>query len=222
MTLRYKTAFMKQLFTKTDKHLIPSLPRFTFPGRIFVIQGRAEAERAVRALERQKIIGIDTETRPTFRRGVSYKVALLQISTMDTCFLFRLNFFGFIPALQRLLSSQDIVKVGLSLKDDFHMLRLRHDFTPGAYIDIQDEIKEMGIEDMSLQKIFANIFHQRISKTAQLSNWENDVLTDAQKLYAATDAYACLVLYNEIRNLKKTGKYELLPPPAPSEVQVSN
>lgn len=208
---------MKQLFTKTDKHIIPALPRFTFPGRIIVIQGKAEAERAVRALEKQPLLGIDTETRPTFRKGAMHKVALLQVSTPHTCFLFRLNFIGFTPALRRLMSSKETLKVGLSLRDDFHMLRLRNEFTPGAYVDLQDMAKDMGIEDMSLQKLFANVFRQRISKTAQLTNWEADVLSASQKLYAATDAYACIKLYEELKALRESGNYHLLPPPPEPE-----
>lgn len=206
---------MTQLFRKTDKHIIPTLPRFTFPGRIVVISRQGEAERAVRALERQKLLGIDTETKPTFRRGAMHKVALLQVSTRNTCFLFRLNVLGFTSDLQRLLASTQVVKVGLSLRDDFHMLRLRHDFTPGAYVDLQDTVREMGIEDMSLQKIFANVFRRRISKSAQLTNWEAPLLSDSQKLYAATDAYACLVLYDELRQLQESGDYEIIDAPAP-------
>lgn len=204
---------MKQLFRHTDKHIIPTLPRFTFPGRIVVISRTAEAERAARALERQDLLGIDTETKPTFRRGAMHKVALLQVSTRNTCFLFRLNVLGFTTALQQLLASTQVVKVGLSLRDDFHMLRLRHDFSPCAYIDLQDTVRGMGIEDMSLQKIFANVFHQRISKSAQLTNWEAPILSDSQKLYAATDAYACLVLYEKLRQLQESGDYEVIDAP---------
>lgn len=210
---------MKSLFVKTDKSQIPSLPRFSFPGKIVVVQSLAEAHRAVRALRKAPLIGIDTETRPSFRKGVTHKVALLQASTEHTCFLFRLNRFGLPADLAALLGDADVCKVGLSLKDDFHQLSQRYPgFSPQGFIDLQPYAHEMGIEDMSLQKLFANVFKQRISKAQQLSNWEADVLDEKQKLYAATDAYACIMLYREMRRLREAGDYTLLPPVVPQEV----
>lgn len=197
------------LFVRTDKHFISELPRFMYTGLIKTIIGEAEAERAVSVLRKNRILGIDTETRPSFHKGESHKVALLQISTEDICFLFRLNRLGFPKCIIDLLSDESILKVGLSLKDDFHMLRARHDFTPKGFIDLQNFVKEMGIEDMSLQKLYANIFHMRISKNARLSNWEANDLTEQQQRYAATDAYACLKLYEKLCRLKENGNYTL-------------
>ncbi|MDY2915081.1 MAG: 3'-5' exonuclease [Alloprevotella sp.] len=202
----------KQLYVSTPKTIIPDLPRFTFEGRIEVIQSESEAIRAVRALKGAPLLGIDTETRPSFRKGEKHKVALLQVSDRDICFLFRLNMLGFAPCLVELLSDPTITKVGLSLRDDFMMLRGRRSFTPGGCIDLQEKAKLFGIEDMSLQKLFANIFGQRISKTAQLSNWEADTLTQSQKVYAATDAYACILLYEELLRLRQSGNYTLIQP----------
>lgn len=202
---------MRQLFIKTDKTFIPNLPRYAFEGKIYVIQSASEAERAVEILRRSPILGIDTETRPTFKKGVSHKVALLQVANEQLCFLFRMNEIGFLPCMANLLADPNVLKVGLSLKDDFLMLKRRDtNFQPGGYIDLQNYVKQMGIEDMSLQKLYANVFHKRISKNAQLSNWEADILTDAQKVYAATDAYTCIQLYKELERLKKSNEYELV------------
>lgn len=180
-----------------------------YTGPIQTIIGVDTAERAVSVLRKSRLLGIDTETRPSFRKGESHKVALLQISTEELCFLFRLNRIGFPQCLIDLLSDESILKVGLSLKDDFHMLRARHPFSPKGFIDLQDFVKEMGIEDMSLQKLYANIFHMRISKNARLSNWEASDLTEQQQRYAATDAYACLKLYDRLCSLKEKGNYIL-------------
>ncbi len=170
---------MQELFVRTDKKLIPTLPRYTFEGRIIVIQSENEANRAVAFLRTQKIVGIDTETRPSFRRGQQHKVALIQIATPDICFLFRLNYMGFPDSLIKLLEDTQIAKVGLSLKDDIHQLEQRHPgFNPQNFIDLQQIATRMGIEDMSLAKLFANFFRQRISKNAQLSNWEADALDE--------------------------------------------
>lgn len=199
----------RHLFIKTDKTFIVSLPRFTFDGKIVVVQSERETRQAIDYLSHCDIVGFDTETRPSFQKGVVHKVALLQISTENICFLFRLCMTGLMPEVIRFLSDKSIVKVGLSLSDDFMMLRKRAAFTPEGFIDLQTYVKEMGIEDLSLQKLYANLFHQRISKRAQLRNWEADVLDDAQKLYAATDAYACLKLYKELQELRNTGAYVL-------------
>lgn len=178
-----------------------------FSGRIIVVQSELEANKAVDYLMAQPLVGIDTETRPSFTRGVVNKVALLQVSTLDTCFLFRLNVIGICPAIKRFLESEQVVKVGLSLKDDFTVLRRRTDFIPGGMVDLQHLVKEMGIKELSLQKVYAIFFGQKISKAQRLSNWEVDVLTDKQKIYAATDAWACVMIYNRMNDLKETGDY---------------
>lgn len=204
------------LYTQTDKALIPTLPRFLFEGKIVVVQSESEARRAVKVLRAAPLVGIDTETRPAFHRGVSYKVALLQLSTHDISFLFRLNQTGLLPCLCDLLSDGSVKKVGLSLKDDLLMLRRRTEFRPAGFIDLQDEARAMGIADMSLQKLFANILGGRISKGARLTNWEADALTEAQQRYAATDAYACILLYERMQALQASGDYQLVTLPTTS------
>ncbi len=204
---------MKLIKDKFDKKDIQTLPKVLFDGRIFIVLNESEADRAVDYLLRQSVLGFDTETRPSFRRGHINKVALLQVATATTCFLFRLNRIGLPDSILRLLEDVRITKVGLSLKDDFHNLRQRRDFTPGHFIELQNEVQLLGIEDMSLQKIYANLFAQRISKTQQLTNWEADTLTQAQQLYAATDAWACLNIHAEVMRLQQTGDYQLLTSP---------
>lgn len=201
---------MKTLYNRFDKKEISLLPRAIFGGRIFTIQTESEANKAVDYLLSFKLLGVDTETRPSFKKGKVNSVALLQVSTEDTCFLFRLNRIGLPPSLVRLLEDKEVLKVGLSLKDDLSMLRKRGDFKPSNFLELQDFVKNIGIEDMSLQKIYANLFHEKISKGQRLTNWETDILTDGQKLYAATDAWACVRIYNELNTLVENGGYELL------------
>ena len=187
------------------------MPKVLFPGRIFVVYTESDAEKAVAYLKDQRIVGVDTETRPSFKRGTTHKVALLQISTQDTCFLFRLNRLGMPDSLQEFLLS-DTLKIGLSLKDDFNSLRKRQDMHPdrGNWIELQEYVGKFGIEDRSLQKIYANLFGEKISKNQRLSNWEADVLSEGQKLYAATDAWACVEIYNCLSELESTGNYEII------------
>lgn len=175
------------------------MPTVTFGGRIITIDTVEATDKAVKALESENILGIDTETRPSFRKGIQHEVSLIQLSTPDTCFLIRLNRVGMPDSLISLLENSRITKVGLSLHDDFQALCRRRKFKAGNFLDLQKQVGNYGIEEMSLQKIFAIIFGQRISKNQQLTNWENDVLTDKQKLYAATDAWACLEIYNKLK-----------------------
>lgn len=200
----------KILYKKFDKKKIGELPRVVFEGKIVVVVSRSEADRAVKYLLSRDLLGIDTETRPVFRKGQHHKVALLQVSDRNTCFLFRLNHIGMPPSVVRFLEDKTVPKVGLSLGDDMMMLHQRGKFKPGNFIDLQDHVKDFGIEDLSLQKLYANFFHERIVKREQLSNWENDILTEKQKLYAATDAWSCIRLYEEMKRLKETGAYKTI------------
>lgn len=155
------------------------------------------------------ILGFDTETRPSFTKGHQNKVSLLQVSTRDTCFLFRLNRFGLCPAIKKLLETKNVKKIGLSWDDDVRSLKALGNFKSQGFFELQDHMLELGVEDTSLAKLYANIFGQRISKREQLSNWEADVLSAKQQNYAATDAWACIMLYEEYMRLKETQEYVL-------------
>ena len=196
---------MREIFENYPKERIQSLPLTKFEGRVFVITTESDADKAVDYLMKQPILGFDTETKPSFKKWQRHTVSLLQVSTHDTCFLFRLHLTGMTKSIIRLLEDRNITKVGLSLRDDFHQLHERSPFNVGTFIDLQDEVKEIGVQDASLQKIFANLLGGKISKSQQLSNWEADILTDGQKTYAATDAWACIMIHEEIQRLAKTG-----------------
>ena len=204
-----------KLYNKFDKKSISDLPRVTFPGKIVVVLTESEAQKAVDFLLSADILGIDSETRPVFKKGQHHKVALLQVSTKDVCFLFRLNLIGMPSCIVRLLEDTTILKVGLSLHDDFMMLHQRRDFKIGRFIDLQNMVSEFGIEDLSLQKLYANLFHERITKRQQLSNLEAPILTEQQKIYAATDAWTCIQIYERLQELHKTHNYETVIVPQP-------
>ena len=180
----------KTIYSKYDKTKIGTLPRVLFEGRIVVVLNEREAEKAVSYLLSQKILGVDTETRPSFRRGHINQVALLQVSSHDICFLFRLNLLGMSPSVKHLLEDTVVPKIGLSLRDDLCMLHRLGEFETGQFI--------------------ANFFGLRVSKRERLTNWEADVLTDKQKLYASTDAWTCIMLYEELMRLEETNDYELI------------
>ena len=190
------------IFSHTiEKSLVATLPTVQFEGRIITIDTASDADKVAFALSREKAIGIDTETRPAFRKGVHHNVSLLQLSTADTCFLIRLCRTGLTDSLVALLENEEIKKIGVSLHDDSQALRRLRSFNPGGFIDLQKKVTAYGIEEMSLQKIYAIIFGKKISKSQRLTNWEADVLTDKQKMYAATDAWACLEIYNHLEQI---------------------
>lgn len=186
--------------TNITKEELAELPLEEFEGRIFVVLTEKEADKAVDYLMKFQTLGFDTETRPNFKKGQRNKVALMQISTDDTCFLFRLNRIGIPDSLEKLLSSEEVKKIGLSLRDDFGALRKRSEMEPTNFVDLQKVVGNYGIDAASLQKIYAILFKKKISKGQRLTNWEADVLTDAQQKYAALDAWACLRIYNHLNN----------------------
>lgn len=194
---------------KISKEEVNLLPVEEFSGKIHVIDSSKKLTKAFEILNSQQIVGLDTETKPSFKRGVVHKVSLIQVSTVDECFLFRLNKIGFPEQLAELLSNEKITKVGLALRDDLNGLFRQQNFKPKGFVDIQNEVRNYGILELSLQKVYALIFGKKISKSQRLTNWENDVLTPQQQIYAATDAWATLRIYLHLLQEKKLSKAEI-------------
>lgn len=188
----------KNLNISISKEQLSEMPTVAFAGHISIIDNEEAAKSALFFLNNQKFVGFDTETRPSFRKGKRYQVSLIQISTLNHCFLFRINKLGFFDELKQFIENPDITKIGLSLKDDFNVLHKIANFTPHGFIDLQSFVKQYSIADCSLQKIYAIIFNERISKSQRLSNWEAEELTPSQQSYASIDAWACLRIYTHL------------------------
>lgn len=190
---------------------IEKLEYASFPGKIYVIDSvGAEFNRAIAYLRSQKVIGFDTETRPTFTPGQQrYGVALLQLSGPDKAFLFRVNKLGMHRRLCNLLASEKILKVGAAIHDDIKGLQKLHNYVPRGFEDLQKMVWEWGIRDKSVKKMAAIIMGIRISKTQQLSNWEAENLSEAQCLYAATDAWVCREMYIRLMREEKNPLVEI-------------
>ncbi|MBR5102528.1 MAG: 3'-5' exonuclease domain-containing protein 2 [Muribaculaceae bacterium] len=174
------------------------MPLVHFDGGIYVVDAMHMVKSAINVLRRYEAVGFDTETRPSFQKGRGHKLALIQLSTPNECFLFRVNKIGVPGALADYLADENCKKIGLSTPDDFNALHRVSNVKPAGFIELQQLVKTYGIEDMSLQKIYAIIFGKKISKNQRLTNWELPELTDAQKVYAAIDAWACLKIYDEL------------------------
>lgn len=208
---------------------IEQLPMTGFKGEIHVITHPGLGYlKAVAYLKSQTILGFDTETRPVFSPGARHnKVALLQLSGPDRAYLFRLNEMGLGRRICSILSNPAILKIGAASHDDVCGLQKRSKFEERGFVDLQKIAWQWGIRDKSVKKLAANILGIRISKTQQLSNWEAPELSDAQRLYAATDAWVCREMYIRLLNSEKhpLSEEEKLPPeqrPAPVEAKPDN
>jgi ribonuclease D len=192
----------KDYFLNIEDEYVRSLPVMSFPGIINIIDHPSNFEKIKHALLEEKLLGFDTETKPSFKKGRYHQVALLQLSTRDQAFLVRLNKVHLPKFIIEILEDKEITKVGVALKDDLTGLKKVMPFKPEGFIDLQQFVKQFGIEDNGLKKLVANILGFRISKKSQTSNWEQEDLTLEQLEYAATDAWVCRQIYEVLINHK--------------------
>lgn len=189
-----------------DKVAIQALPLTFFEGEVIVVDRPEMVADAAAYLRQYTVLGVDTEARPSFKRGVHYPTALVQIATLERCYLFRLTHVGMPVEIAEIFANPDICKVGLAFKDDINGLRRRRDFKPANCIDLQSIVCKYGIMELGLQKVFAIVFGKKISKAQQLTNWENSHLTPEQARYASTDAWATLSIYLALQQVKPLSK----------------
>lgn len=175
------------------------MPILTYEGEIVVVEKPEEVEEALDFLENRRLLGFDTETRPSFRKGEIHQVSLLQIATEERVYLFRLHLCGFQQPLKWLLGNRNILKIGVGIRDDLRMLQQICTFKPDGFIDMQAYAAKFGIEDKSFSKLMAIIFGVKISKRQRTSNWEAPSLNEAQLRYAATDAWGSLRMYQYLQ-----------------------
>ncbi len=180
-----------------------ALPALTFGGKIVVVDREEQVEAACRDIASYSIVGFDTETRPSFKAGVTYKVSLLQLSTPTCCYLFRLHKFPFLDPIRNILESHDILKIGADVAGDIRSINQLFQINADGFYDLQSYIWEWGVGEKSLRKMSALILGYRISKAQRLSNWEASSLTQQQQVYAATDAWACVEIYNRLQKMAK-------------------
>jgi len=171
-----------------------------FEGEIVVVENMNNLDSIFEDLKNNSIVGFDTETRPTFRKGKYNKIAMLQLSTATKAYLFRINKIGLPIQLISILSDKNIIKPGVAIRDDLKGLREWADFTPAGFIELQDMVKDFGIKSAGLKKLSAIILGFTISKRQQVTNWEKEQLSDGQLIYAATDAWVCNMIYSKLIN----------------------
>ena len=179
------------------------LPAVLFDGPIVIVDDEKQVEAACRDLASSPVLGFDTETRPSFRPGVTFRVSLLQLSTPTVCYLFRLNKIPLAKPILQLLEDRRVLKIGADVAGDLRSLRQIRHFRDGGFVDLQGIAPEWGIGEKSLRKLSAIVLGRRVSKAQRLSNWEAATLTDKQQLYAATDAWVCTRIYEQLLRTPK-------------------
>ncbi len=183
----------KEDITKSE---IQQLPLLKYDGNIKVIDTEDQLQEAYIELKEERIIGFDTEKKPTFQKGQYHPTALVQLSSLSCAYLIRISEIGVHHLLLRLFENDSISKVGISIKDDIVDLQKIRNFDPQNFIDLNDVASEMGIRREGVRNLTAIFLEQRVSKSQQTSNWETENLSRAQKLYAATDAWVCAYIFN--------------------------
>ena len=197
--MRTETRFIDN---KSNEHTA-LLPAIEFRGEIRIVEDERDIAAACKYLAEQPVIGFDTETRPSFRPGVTFRVSLLQLSSPEVCYLFRLNRIPLDKAILQLFENKRLLKVGADVAGDLRSLRQIRHFRDAGFIDLQAIAPEWGIAEKSLRKLSAIVLGQRVSKAQRLSNWEAATLTDKQQLYAATDAWVCTRIYDRLLRTPK-------------------
>lgn len=183
--------------TKED---LQALPLLAFEGKIHTLNTEDDCFKAVKELRKFEVIGFDTEKKPTFNKGEYNHTAMVQLSTMEDAYLFRLNNMGYPSSLFDLMADNSILKLGISIDDDLKDLNKARSFKPKNFTDLNDVVRELGVKHMGVKKLAAVFLESRISKNQQVSNWENETLSPAQLKYAATDAWICLAIYKKLES----------------------
>lgn len=189
---------MSKFISKISKEEINELPLIEFGGQISVIDSKDSYYKAIQKLKGETVLGFDTESRPSFKKGEHHPVSLLQLSTDKNAYLFRLNKYPLQQEIIDILESNNVVKAGVAIHDDLKGLQALKSFEPGGFEEIVDLAKAHNIENFGLRAIAAIVLEGRISKKAQLSNWAKNKLEQYQLTYAATDAWIGYRLYKEL------------------------
>jgi ribonuclease D len=178
------------------------LPLGAYTGKTIVLTEERKLAKAFDEIHEHRVVGFDTETKPVFVRGHQNSVALMQIALPEKVFLVRIKQTGITPHIIKFLESEEVQKAGVALRDDIKALqRLKH-YSPAGFIELAQLSKQAGLEVESVKKLTALLLGFRISKSAQTSNWEADVLQEKQISYAATDAWVCLEIYKKLISKK--------------------
>ena len=187
-------------YAKLSKEDINSLPLFHYTGKISLVRSEQDMTGAMERLHAEKVLGFDTETRPSFSKGKSHSPSLIQLAGENEVFLFHLKWLPLSPELIGLFEDQSVIKTGVAVHDDMRFLARLTPFTPRSVVDLSMVARKNHIENHGLRGLAASFLKVRISKNEQCSNWANKELSPRQIRYAATDAWASRAIYLRMRD----------------------
>ena len=185
--------------SEISKEEVAALELIQYEGPIYLIDSMEAFEQEIEHIAVEPVLGFDTETKPSFKKGKVYPTSLIQISSLEKAWIIRVSRIGYPKRLLDLLSGETPLKIGLGLQDDLRRLRADFHFEPQGFLDLQNYVQAFRIDEKGLKKISGIVLNRRISKSQQVSNWDADVLSEAQLRYAATDAWICMMIYNSLR-----------------------
>jgi ribonuclease D len=191
---------------KITKEEINALPLTAYEGKVNVIDSDDKLKEVLPALRKEKVLGFDTESRPSFKKGQNYPASLIQLGGEKEIWLFQIHKLDSKEALWKILSNRQVIKTGVAIQDDIKKLQDVLDFTPAGFIEIAELTQKAGILNTGLRSLAGLLMGIRISKRAQVSNWARSTLTDAQIQYAATDAWISRELYCKMKKLKNRAR----------------
>lgn len=177
----------------------PTYEFLNFSGQIHVITNDHELSQVIQSLTAAKELGFDTETRPSFKKGEVYQVAMLQLATETEAFIFRFGKISNFQVIIDIFENPAVVKVGVAIRDDLKQLQKRFQFVPQNFIELQNVAKVKGLKNMGLKGMTEEVLNATISKGPKTTNWELPVLTERQIKYAATDAWIGLTLFQKLK-----------------------
>ncbi len=191
---------IEEPINRLSKEYINTLPIIKFPGKVVMVDQDEDIDKVVQKLQNETYVGFDTESRPSFTKGITYPVSLIQIATDKVAYLFRSNGNEFSGLLWNFLADKNILKIGVGLNGDMEKLKQFDRFYPGNFVDLSKLASEKGIIQVGARALTARYLGKRLVKTAQRTNWAIPCLTEKQKIYAATDAWICLRIHPLLQN----------------------
>jgi len=188
---------------KISKEAVNALPLLKYEGKNWMINDLQSAKKACAKLSKETLLGFDTETKPAFKKGQYYHVALVQLATKDMVYLFRLNKIGLPDELAEIFENPEIIIAGIGIRDDLKDLQRLNQFQPAGFEDLNEMATQLSFENIGAKNLTGMFMNRRISKSQQVSNWENKHLTPAQISYAATDAWICIEIYEKMKAMEQ-------------------
>ncbi len=186
-----------------SKEELKKLPRDYFQGEVVMVETVEDAITAAAILSEEGVIGVDTETKPSFKKGQRNTACLLQLATRDISFLLRIHKFKLPQEILDLFDNEKIIKSGVAVVDDFKELQRSYKFTPRSVVDLNLLAPEYGFKSIGAQKLTGILLGFYLSKKQQVSNWEAENLSEGQKRYAASDAWVGREIYLKLVQLDR-------------------